>query len=101
MFNLPSVPQFVELRPAYRTCPTFLGAVPHFWDAVPQKVELFHFVSVFLDTAKICRNGNNLIKNYFHIPTLSMHCDTNLELNLIGKLIHRVMSYRQVDNIHW
>ena len=28
----------------------FLGAVRHFRDAVPQVVELFYFVSVFLDT---------------------------------------------------
>ena len=31
--------------------PLFWRAVPHFWDAAPQKVELFHLVSVFLDTA--------------------------------------------------
>ena len=38
----PSVPQFAELRPAYRACSTFREAVPHFWDAAPHKMELFH-----------------------------------------------------------
>ena len=48
----PSVPQFVELRPVYWTCSTYRRAVPHFRDAVPQIVELLHFVPAFLDTAE-------------------------------------------------
>ena len=61
----------MELRPAYKTCSTFLGAVPHFWDAVPQivelfhkKVELFHFVSVFLDTADYLALSNSALDLY-------------------------------------
>ena len=44
----PSVSQFVEVRPAYRTCSTLWGAVPKLWNCskksgtFPQKVELFH-----------------------------------------------------------
>ena len=61
-----SVPQFVELRPAYRTWGA--GELFHIFGTLfyklwncstkrrtfPQIVELFHFVSVFLDTARNC-----------------------------------------------
>ena len=71
--NCGTVPQFVELRPAYRTCSTFWGAVQHFWDAVPQivelfhkRVEMFHFLSVFLDTAQ---------KFTPKVPHFTLRCD--------------------------
>ena len=44
-----TVSQFVELWPAFSTCSTFWGSVPHFWNTVPH-MELFHFVSVYLDS---------------------------------------------------
>ena len=56
----PSVPQFAELRPAYRACSTFREAVPHFWDAAPQKRSCFiksgavPLCVFFLDTAHYC-----------------------------------------------
>ena len=36
-----TVPKFMELRPACKTCSTFWGAVPNLWDAVPQIVGMF------------------------------------------------------------
>ena len=33
-----------QRRALLSTCSTFWGAVPHFWDEVPQIVELFHFL---------------------------------------------------------
>ena len=48
----PSAPQFVEQWPAFSNCSTFWGAVSHFRDAVPQKVNLFYFVLVSLNTAQ-------------------------------------------------
>ena len=42
-------PQFAEEWSTFNTCSTFWGAVSH-CGTVPQKVQLFHFVSVFLGT---------------------------------------------------
>ena len=56
-----SFPQFEDLRRAYRTCSNFWGAIPHFWDAVLQFVDLLQFVSVFGIWPNIHTMATNII----------------------------------------
>ena len=55
----------------FSTCSTFWGAVPHFWDAVPQSVELFHkkWNCSTLCQSFICKTGSSnffvMILNFF------------------------------------
>ena len=78
---------FAELWTAFSTCSSFWGVVPHFWDAVPQIVELFHFAAVFLDTVLF--------------STLNRWKSIEFSSSVVGQLLSFGIYHMKCCNFHW